>query len=453
MATYAPFIALVRQNGFGFEASHVLAAPMAPLMLLLLGSIGLVVPASPFAIASLAAPILYGTLGLGLFSFIRGRLNWSRRDSLLVVLLATVYLLPLRYSWDNLKDLLGLGAFFAALGQVPRDAERGSWTLFAVLASVAVLTEEVEAVLISALSGYMILRTWRRSRPQGYGWLAAFLGCSSLVILYSHTLFPAGASPFPPYAALPTYLPVGNVSASGLVDYANYFDISVAATLLIGLGLAPLALPAIKGYFQDNLLDGMVILLSIGTFSIFLPGFTANVWPTWLFVLSFPLILYAYRGFSKMDRGITVGLMVLILLTSLGFLSLPPQNALPYLTLEQTRVYVPTSVMQNTIPLDRIIAVNNAVVWLNVHVGSNDVVVVSNAFYGYLQVDGKPMQLYPFYNVNSVNWIIFRNHGAIYSIAWSDGTTWYDGGQLPPAFHLAFSSAGVGVYEANPQNL
>ena len=151
-----------------------------------------------------------------------------------------------------------------------------------------------------------------------------------------------------------------------------------------------------------------------------------------------------------MDRRVTSVLILFILVTSVGFLYFSPQNALPYLTIEQTRVYIPTSVMQNTIPLDRITGVNNAVAWLNAHVRPLDAVAVSDAFYGYVQIDGKTMALYPYYSANSVDWTAFRGRLLIYSIAWSDDSTWYDGGQLPAAFHLAFSSDGVGVFEANP---
>ena len=452
VAVYAPFIALVRQNGFAFEAAHIIDAPMAPLIFLILGTTGIALPVSAFTIAAFTAPVLYGTLGLSLFTFIRGRFHWPSRDSLFAVLLTTLYLLPLRYSWDSLKDLLGLAAFFAALARLPSDQHPRSWSMFAILATISVLTEEVEAVLVSALAAYMFVRSFKGNRRQWKPWLTTFVTCTLLVILYSHLLIPSGPSPFPPYGPLPKQPPLGNYLVSGLSPYQYYVNLSIGATLLIVLGLAPIIFPVLKGYFRERVLSGLLLLLSLATLSVYLPGLTVNIWPTWLLLLSFPLLLYAYQGFRKINRGLTGLLLAFILLTSTGFIVLTPQNALPYLTSEHTRPYIPTSLMQNTIPLDRVRSVENCVWWLNAKVGPEDVLVVSNAFYGYVQVEGKPMPIYTFYNVKEIDWSSFRDKQMIYSISWSDQSNWYVGGELPPMFHVVFSSDNVGVFRADPRS-
>jgi hypothetical protein len=98
-------------------------------------------------------------------------------------------------------------------------------------------------------------------------------------------------------------------------------------------------------------------------------------------------------------------------------------------------------------------AVDDALAWLNAEVTPVDAIVVSHAFFGYLVVNERPVTVYPFYNVNQVDWNSFQSYRTIYSIYWSDGSSWYVGGQLPSSFRLAFSSGGVGVFEANPQTL
>jgi len=355
------------------------------------------------------------------------------------------YLLPLRYSWDNLNDLLGLASFFAALGQIPRETGGGSWTRFGLLVAVSVLAEQIEAVLMGALAGYMFLRSLKSEGKQIRAWFITGVCCFGVVLAYSHQIVPSGPSPFPPHSPIATISPIMSGAVAGTTPYANYVSAAFAATLTILLGIMVIILPAYFGFFRNPVVDGLTLLLSAATVSVFLPGLTISVWPTWLFLLAFPLLLYAYRGLKKMRIAFRLPIIGFILLTTVGFLSLPPQYALPYLTSEQTRWYIPTSAMQNTIPLDRVKGVEDCVAWLDAHVKANDAVVVSQSFYGYVQVEGNPMTIYVYSSANAFNWTALRAD-MIYSIAWTDNMSWYTGGPIPSRSQIVFSSHSVGVF-------
>ncbi len=102
---YAPFVKDVETQGFGAALARIY--PAAPLVYAFLGIAAVSTGAPPFAITKCAAPLLYGFLVLSLYYFGRRRLHWDQRKSLFLVLVTTLYFVPLRFSWDMYKTSSG----------------------------------------------------------------------------------------------------------------------------------------------------------------------------------------------------------------------------------------------------------------------------------------------------------------------------------------------------------
>ncbi len=452
VAGYAPFARLVQEHGLGAEAFLLLQGHSAPLLWILIGSIAST-GVFPYTLAEILPPLLYGGLGLAICRFARLGLGWTPQAALGAVLLTTSYFLPLRYGWDNLKDVAGLAFLFMALAETSNPTSVRRWVLFASFAAASVLTEEVEAVLLGGIAAVLFSRALRQHRVSRV-WLFTGASCFALVLFYAGLVGPRGAVWFPPYG-IPAPSSSEPPFLQGIVDYASWISKARAAALLITLGLAPLAYPAWKGSVRSAITDAWLIVVSIGTFGIFfIPNGVFPVWPTWLVLLSFPFGISATRGLAGMNFRPAIAIILALSVLSTSFVILPAEHALPYFSSPETRWYVPTSMIQTTVPLDRVAGVEAGVAWLNAHVSGEDWIVVSDVFAGFVVVFGNASHLYPYRLVETVNWSLFTRTHMLYTMYWADPSeTWFAGNTPPKPFQQVFASGGVAVLAAEPSRL
>ncbi len=453
VAGYAPFARLVQEHGLSTELTLLLQAHFAPLLWLLIGGLA-TTGIHPFILVEVLPPFLYGLLGVAIWRFSKQVLKWDRHVSIIAVILTLSYFLPLRYAWDALKDVMGVTLLFSAMTEVPRlDIRRGR-IVFATFSVASVLTEEVMAVLLGGIALVYFLRGLR-TRRASILWLVTGLGCLVSVLFYAGLIGPAGPGPFPPYGVPGPSIP-GPVLLQGITTYPTWDAKASAATILIAMALAPLAYPAWRGRSRSLTVNAWIAVSATATFGIFLmpDGEFFPVWPTWLVLLSFPLGLISARGMTLMSRCRAAALAVVFLILAGSYVALPASSALPYFTSAQTRWYVPTSMVQTTIPLDRVPGVELAVAWLNTHATDKDWIVVSNVFAGFVVVFGNASRLYPYQYVNRVNWSLFSGATTLYTIYWADPSdSWFAGGPPPPVFREVFVADGVSVLATNVNQL
>lgn len=102
-------------EGARIPLGEIVSFHTASLVFALLGSAAVVTGAEPFAITKATAPLFYGLLGFSVYYLGRRGLQWDAKSSLPLVLVTTLYFVPLRFSWDMYKNLLGLAFFFLAI--------------------------------------------------------------------------------------------------------------------------------------------------------------------------------------------------------------------------------------------------------------------------------------------------------------------------------------------------
>jgi len=112
VSSYAPFVKIVQTQGLEPAFAGLLwREHVAPLLYWILGLIASFISLSPFAVTKSIAPLLYALLGVSLYSFARRGLVWDQKKAFLLVIIASLYFVPLRLSWDLYKNTLGY-AFF-----------------------------------------------------------------------------------------------------------------------------------------------------------------------------------------------------------------------------------------------------------------------------------------------------------------------------------------------------
>ncbi len=193
---YAPFVKDVETQGLGaafagfFGVNH-----HAPLVYFLLGIAAVTTGAPPFAITKAAAPLLYSFLGFSLYYFARRGLGWDQRKSLLLVVLTTLYFVPLRFSWDMYKNLLGYAFFLMALAHFRRSGDVRETALLLAFAGLSILSSELTAVLLGAAAGSVFLSELVRERRLNTQ-AVAVLGAAGLATLfYLGLLFSVSVAP------------------------------------------------------------------------------------------------------------------------------------------------------------------------------------------------------------------------------------------------------------------
>ena len=95
---YAPFVKAVQADGLGSAMNEVASVRPAPLMFILLGIVGHGYSAEPFPVTKAAAPPLHGFPVFSIYYFARRGLRWDDQECLLVVVLSSLDLVPLRFS-------------------------------------------------------------------------------------------------------------------------------------------------------------------------------------------------------------------------------------------------------------------------------------------------------------------------------------------------------------------
>lgn len=448
---YAPFVKDVETEGLGsafaglFSVNHP-----APLVYVLLGLGAVATGAPPFAITKGAAPLLYGFLGLSLYYFGRHGLQWDQRKSLFLVLVTTLYFVPLRFSWDMYKNLLGYAFFLMALAHFRHSREPRETMLLLGFATLSILSSELTAVLLGAVAGAVFLFELGRERSWNLHAVAVLGAAGLATVFYLGVLLPAPvvSSPLAPMAARSLF-PYDYVGvAEDVYMYPTLGDVYATVLLLSGLVLGPLLPFAVIGFVRERRMVAWTTTLAIGAFSILVWPFAAiPFWHRWLFMLAFPLLMFATQGVLKMDRRIRVGFLVTLVVLAATFVALPPQDAFPYYTNSRTIVYLQTSMMQNTVPLGDSPDIVAAIEWLNGMHFNNSVLVAHTSFVGWAHLYLQGMRAYSFGDPLQVDGGDFSRYTHVFLLYWAPGEGWFNPALLPRDMNEIYRAGKIAVYE------
>jgi hypothetical protein len=407
----------------------------APLLYIISVPIYLVTRVNPVWIFKIMGPVLYGSMILALYRFLRLGLSWTERMSLGAALMTSLYFVTLRISWDLYRNMLGTTFILVALPLVNSHSNR-RLLLLSALAGLAVLSDQLTGMVVLALIGWKVLGSLvKRSRSHSFklGLVMAPGVALFLSIVYAFSLT-SNQNIVVIQPASPTTQQL--VSSLGFLSYAY---LPIAAFAIVGA----------RRVTNSDLRVWCVTCLGF-LFTALLPFLGLIGSYEWSILLSIPVCSYAAAGLAGLSGKIwpRVGLMrfvsrnfmrffsIAILVSAFLYISLPAESAMPYYTIFSSTM--PTSMIQNTIPLSEMHGMTNMLSWVQTHMDSNSALIANSATYGWARAYLSPMQTvinYQFSNpLVGVKMARDEGYGSVFMIWWANGTGWDGQPYVPGGF-------------------
>lgn len=448
--TYAPFVRDVETKGLQSSLQGVMDQQVAPLMYVLLGLAATFTQAAPFVITKATAPLLHGFIGFTIYFFGRRGLRWAPQRSLLLVVVSTLYFVPLRFSWDMYKNTLGYGFFLLALSDLGRVSVRRGGPSVLLFAALSILASELTAVLLGATA--LVLVVWARVKGRRWDIASATVASTGGIALlyYSHVLV-RPVLPATPLARLSPqsgflYNYVGsNVDA---YVYPALFDVYVSVFALTALMFAPILWLAVMGRFPEKRVLASSLVLGVGSFSLLVSPFAAiPAWNRWLYMLVFPGLIFATAGILRLNRRAQVIVVALLVFMGATFVAMPNDLALPYYTSPQTLRFIPPNLLRNTVGIQDSPDVVTVLEWLDDQGIPRAVCVANIWFVGWAKLYLDSMPVYEFVNRNEVDRGNFSDYDRVFTVYWAVGKGGYQSEQVPSGATQLFSIDRVAIYE------
>jgi len=393
----------------------------------------------PVAIVKSAGPILYGLLGISEYLFCRRVLTWSQQKGLLLVLVSATYFVSLRISWDLLRNTLGLSFMLltlvvgSSINSKQKTLAFAGLMLATGLAHLLVGTIVISITLLRALVGTRIERSL----------IATTLPSIALVVI-SIVQLSAGGLP---------------IATSG--QTINAFD-EYAYVGYIFLPLIPLA---ILGYrsLRSTLLKFWLFVCAMGVILGTTPLAISSeiVSPErWAFMMFLPLTAYAVEGFYRIKgSGHAYGRYVkhmrwvwisFLLVLAGSYVALPASQAFVYY-----RFFVPTSMMQSTIPVEESPNVIATFQWLSSNMQPGSVLVMTDPMYGWARQYYSGNQTVLWFHTGetlqaAIQATVDQGYSTVYTVWWSDGLGWYGQPDVPSGSVLEYQAGHFGVFLFSP---
>ena len=441
---YVPVTSRWISNGVGFWEF----IGYAPLFYLLL--VGFALAGVPLTVSLKVLPsLLHGFLGLVIYIYARKGLAWSCKKSLFVSLLAVLYFVGLRISWDMLRCELGLIFLLAFLIMLHECLSKDQWKLFGLLLScmvLVVLTHQLVAAIMFAVVFTVVLKKLI-SRSYDAVWRLILSSIPAVVLL--------GLVVYADFAVLPS-VSTASVAGSGLgwlslFGFPSIFE-GVADTLgflfYCYLPLLPFVFVGIKGFRSLELKVWSIWCLIAVLFPFFLSF--APLGYRWILLLAFPMAFFAVEGFGRLNFGfwkkIWAGLLVVL---SLSFVFLPAEAAFPYFSVFP--YYVPSSMLQNSVPLSDCGDVVKVLKWVEANIGDDGFLLVHDAFQGWVLLylnNGVRVVQYGYASPEEAARVTFGSgHAKVYLVWWVSSRGWHGWTSLPSCFVEVFRSGRIAAYE------
>jgi len=141
----------------------------------------------------------------------------------------------------------------------------------------------------------------------------------------------------------------------------------------------------LKGFRRDRLLDPIVGLLLLGSFSVVVsPWFAVPGYQRWLMLLVFPFSVYAVLGFERFrlfDKGCLkklVAILLVFMVIGAGYST----GMFSYVGMLPNS-YVTVNLVQSSIPWDQADDVEGVLGWLDENAVLNSSVLTEERFYGW----------------------------------------------------------------------
>lgn len=410
---------------------------------------------NPFVTVKLLGPLLYAFLGLSLYLFSKNVLGWSSRKSLLLVGIYSIYFISLRISWEMHRQVLGTIFLFSALTCYWSSERRPGFILTPVFSLLAAFSHEIAAVTLLII---LFMETIIGSLTRSGKLPAAALSLMLLLLFLGFMLFDPATRvlkiPFESFSEDRALL-AGHIL--GFIAYSY------------GL-LAPFALYGVIKLRNRLIYYWLASMLLLSTWPIIYPEVAPPLWFRWAIFMVYPVSILFIEGFhgifssssSKAAKVILALYLSFIVFTGAWYLVADPEHAFMYHSdYNPYKVYIQSSMLQSTIPIEDVEPSLQAIKWLSEN--ANGLIIFHEAFYPWAVICDCLPEKYVVIRerdlsrperpsfAEALKEIIEKAGGdelQIYTVWWASGKGWYNVSQLPGNFKLEKSFGNIGVYKA-----
>jgi hypothetical protein len=425
----------------------------------------------PIVVLKIFGPVLMGLVSMLMWLYAKRGLGWSNIKSFLVALLVGAYFVSLRNSWDLYAQSFALVFLLATL--VVLKSLKSNWRFPVALAFMilTVMSHELISVILFFILGLEGLRFLLKKQPD-FKYLLTCLTVAFGLFLFKRYSLTSGS----------IVLPVVTIASEPSVG----FSLHILGFLLYCYGLllpfVTLGMLRLKDWV---LRFWFILCLSIPLLTMAFPTTYLYYWNRWAYLLVYPLIFFTVEGIAALwkfqsthknqisrvlPKAFTIFYLVLLLTLSGFYLAVSPQNQISFFSTSNPYLaYIPSSMVQNTLPIQDNSALVKCVEWINENAAADSVIVAHYALYdlitiydhdqlvisvrqsgsmwNYLQnetslVDGI---------VNASRQALVDEHSAVYTIWWINGDdAWYKISSLPPEFTPVYEFDKLAVYSYTP---
>ncbi|HEX9341895.1 MAG TPA: hypothetical protein VF992_12120 [Thermoplasmata archaeon] len=449
ISLYIPFQVSCAREGLTTCLGRVVDSRSGPLLFAVL-ALTSAVGSPPLVVGKLLGPVVSGVFGLSLLGFARRRLRWSPAGGIALAVLAFLTLPVLRLAWDLFRNVLGLAFLMISLALAEEKATVRSEGASLACLALAALSHELVAFLIAASLAVEIVVKPLQVRASLASFVPRAAIAASAVLYYLsvgaevHGILVASQAQDPNASLWADYLTPG-----GLYSYPDYVTLTAHVAVTAGVLLAVFVFPVWKrGVVAPKLLPLGASLGLVSISPLLIPTFAVPLWHRWLLMAAVPLLpsLAAFvTSQTWRHRAASIGVLCAIVLP---FLVLPANVAAPYLSTPLTTRYIPSSMVQNSIPISDCEDVLAALGWLRASPLNGSLFVVHAAFAGwaYLVLDRTTIRAV--WTVDEFQSIRAREGPAIATIWWARPDGWYPDFAPPSDLHVAWQQGNIAIYSA-----
>ena len=449
MAYYVPDTVGWLKNGID-PLSFLSIAPFFYMLLIGITSTG----ASIIFTLKVLGPLLLGLLGLAVYFYAHKALSWSPKKSLLVALLATLYFVALRISWDMFRSEIATILLFVALIFLAKNKlslKSGillSASMFLIVLSHQLVTVIMFVIVIATLIGLYI----SKRKVELCKLIVVSIPAMVLFLTMIYIDYFVYSSPF---------LGTSITTSSGLPSLAtsSYFTVvsdNLGFFVFCFLPLIPFLILGAR-HFKSNLqFKAWMIWTAIPVIlALVVPsGFLGGVFPyRWIMLLTYPLAFFAVEGFSRIKpkkAKIAAGLLLALLVGTLSIGFLVAQNSIAFDYFDAYPSYIPKSMLQSTVPASDTQDTANVLTWAQTNLPANGRLLVHEAFYGWGALYFNLGRLIPYGFLNpediAKQQLAINSSNPIYLIWWVNGTGWYGQPTTPSSFQEVYQSGNIAIY-------
>lgn len=454
------------------ESKQSLTSPIDFLHNHLFYSIGTVTNAvlsNTILVIKIFGPLLLALLAFTMFLYARRALRWGNFKAFLVALLVGTYFVALRNSWDLYSQTLGLVFLFATLIVLASIKSTAKYPLAFIFMLLTVLSHELTSiilffVLVFQFAGFLIKR---RIKDSVY---LAITGSLALSLFFFSHYSPTS----------PTLISIPLASTATEPSLGLAFLIGGLLVYCYAL-LIPLVVLGFNTLKDRNQVYWLILCTAIPLLTMIGPNSPLYYWNRWEYLIVYPLLFFAVSGLSRIwticsDHKVkfkrllpkVFAVSYLVMLLSLGtfYISANPYSQIPFFTsFNPYLAFIPSSMLQNTLPISDNPALVQSFQWLNTNAQPNSDIVMHYALcnLAYLYIKDKPLIGV---DHHASMWIHLQNQttiadcmveaaqarlsngsSAVYTVWWVSGKGWYDIPSLPQTFQEVYRVANFAVYQ------